>query len=152
MFFVLVKQIYTKKSVQHKWHIQLWWTFSDKNNSLFISTHFWWKHSSQTEEHAINILLSFSGSLSSKFQRYLQNTSIFVMYDFHLFERFVIFGNGLQWFCGKFVFFQVSSHHIRFIGCNFCFFFIKNTICFECDWKYLTVNVDWLMLYMHIFY
>ena len=94
-FIVLVKQIYTTKSVQHKWHFYLWWTFSSKNTFLFIFTHFWWKNSSQTEEHVIKY---FSGLLSSKFQRRLQITFIFVMYDFHLFKRFVIFGNCLQLF------------------------------------------------------
>ena len=132
--------------------IHFWWTFSSRNTYLFIFTHFWWKHSSQTEEHACHkhTFIFFKITFVKVPMAFAKHIHI-VMYDFHLFERFVIFGNGLQLFYGKFAFFQVSSHHIRVIGCTF-FFLFKNTICCECDWKYSTVNVDGLMLYMHIFY
>ena len=120
---VLVKQIYTTKSVQHKWHFHLWWNFSSKNTYLFIFTHFWWKHSSQTEEHACHkhTFIFFRITFVKVPMAFAKHIHI-VMYDFHLFERFVIFGNGLQLFYGKFAFFQVSSHHIRVIGCTFFFF------------------------------
>ena len=39
----------------------------------------------------------------------------------------------------------MSSHHIRFVRCSF-WFYIKNTICCECDCKYSTINVVGLML------
>ena len=115
--------------------------------SLF-SHIFWWNHSSQTEQHVINKPLSLSGSLSSKLERYMQNTSIFAMYDLNHFERFLIFGNGSDLFCVKHSF---SLHQIRFASCSF-WFFIKNAMCYECHWKYSTINADGLMLYSHIYY
>ena len=145
IFIIIVRQICISQFVQHKWHFHLLWTFSSKNTSLFIFTHFWWKHSSQTEQHAINKPSSFFlcfGSLSSKFQRHMQNTCTYVMYDLHLFERFAIFGNGSNLFCAKNSF---RWGHIRFVGCSF-WFYIKNTICCECDCKYSIINVVGLML------
>ena len=91
-FIVLVKQIYTTKSVQHKWHFYLWWTFSSKNTFLFIFTHFWWKNSSQTEEHVINIFFRITFiKVPTAFANHIHICYV-------RFQRFVIFGNCLQLF------------------------------------------------------
>ena len=98
IFVVIVRQICITQSIQQKWHFSLLRTFSSKNTSLFIFTHFWWNHFSQTEQHAINKSLSFQDHYR-QISNDICKTHLYVMYDLHLFECFVIFANGLNLFC-----------------------------------------------------